>query len=227
MSPQFFKSALAALLLFPFCLQAQSRLEDRKSSPDESTKNSKNAKPNASGKRTVWNLDGGVFFSTDGHLPNGACFRLSGQVIAPEFFDGLRRVDSESDTYFTLRDKEVTTYPSEVQVVLHVLDYPCTLDLKDNTVRPPLTREMMSALRLGFFWKEGLAMRAVDSSKRIASSVRRLMPYSTLAAEELAPRFEWNFEFSIASENVPLTNDLVVLVETEDRKIAARVAARM
>jgi len=223
MFPRFPKAALAALLLFPFLAQAQSRIEDRSDAKGENP--GKSAKP--TGKHTVWNLDGGVFFSTDGHLPNGACFRLSGRLMAPEFFDGLRRVDTETATYFTLRDKVVTAYPAEVQVVVHILDYPCTLDLKDTTLRPPLTQEMMNTLRLGFSWKEGLTMRPVESSKRGAANIRRLAPYSSDAANELVPRFEWNFEFTVASENVPLTNDLVVMIETEDRKIAARVAARM
>lgn len=227
MVPWFPKSALAVLLLFPFALHAQSRIEDRKSPPDTSGKEAKPGKPAATGKRTVWNLDGGAFFTTDGHLPSGACFRLSGHVSAPDFFDGLRRVESDSETYFTLRDKVVTTYPPGLQVELHILDFPCTLDLKDSTVRPPLTREMMSKLKLRFFWKKGLAMRPVESSKRVAANARRLAPYASEAADELPPRFEWNFDFTVAGENVPLTNDLVVVIETEDGKIAARVAARM
>lgn len=222
----FFKSALAGLLLFPFALHAQSRIEDRKSSTDSSAKESKGGKP-APGKRTVWNLDGGVFFSTDGHLPNGSCFRLSGHVTAADFFDGLRRVDTPDGTYYTLRDQVVTEYPAELAVTLHILDFPCTIDLKETVVRPPLTRELMSTLRLSFFWKEGIAMRPVESSKRTSATVRRLAPYATAAAEELAPRFEWNFDFTVNGENIPLSKDLVVVIEDDERKIAARVAAHL
>jgi hypothetical protein len=196
----------------------QSRIEDRRTNPGKDLK---------SVKRTVWNLDGGVFFATDGHLPNGSCFRLSGQMTAPDFFDGLRRVDSGDGTAYFLRDKEVTEFPEQLFVTLHVLDYPCSQDLKDTAVRPPLTRETMSSLRLVFYWKEGVAMRRVESSKRTAATVKRLLPYAIDAAAELAPRFEWNYNFTIDSEGVPLTNDLVFVIEGEDHKIAARTAARL
>jgi len=199
----------------------QSRVEDR------TRKEEKPKKAVKGPKRTVWNLDGGVFFSTDGHLPNGSCFRLSGQLTAPDFFDGLRRVDTADDTTYVLREKAVTVYPPELFLTLHLLDFPCTLDLRETVVRPPLTREIMSTLRLNFYWKDGIAMRPVETSKRTAASVKRLAPYAADAASELAPRFEWNYGFTVGGENVPLTNDLVVVIETEDHKIAARVAARL
>jgi hypothetical protein len=203
----------------------QSRVEDRTDSKIAAKENSaKNRKP---GKATVWNLDGGVFFSTDGHLPNGSCFRLTGQMNAPDFFDGLRRIDSAEGTSYTLHDKSVTTYPSELRLTLHLLDFPCTFDLKDSEVRPPLTRELMSTLRLNFFWKKGIAMRPVDGSKRIDASARRIVPFAADAANELAPRFEWNYSFAVESDGVPLTNDLVLVIESQEHKIAARVAARL
>ncbi len=199
----------------------QSRIEDR------TRKEEKPEKAGKGPKRTVWNLDGGVFFSTDGHLPNGSCFRLSGQLTAPDFFDGLRRVDAADGTTYVLHEKVVTVYPPELFLTLHLLDFPCTFDLKETVVRPPLTREIMSTLRLNFFWKDGIAMRPVEASKRTAASVKRLAPYAADAASELAPRFEWNYAFTVAGENVPLTSDLVLVIETEDHKIAARVAARL
>jgi hypothetical protein len=199
----------------------QSRIEER------TRKEEKPEKAVKSPKRTVWNLDGGVFFSTDGHLPNGSCFRLSGQLTAPDFFDGLRRVDTADGTTYVLRENVVTVYPPELFLTLHLLDFPCTFDLKETVVRPPLTREIMSTLRLNFYWKDGIAMRPVETSKRTAAGVKRLAPYAADAVSELAPRFEWNYGFTVGGKNVPLTNDLVVVIETEDHKIAARVAARL
>jgi len=199
----------------------QSPIEDR------THKEEKTEKPVKGPKRTVWNLDGGVFFSTDGHLPNGSCFRLSGHMTAPDFFDGLRRVDTTDGTTYVLHEKVVTVYPPELFLTLHLLDFPCTFDLKETVVRPPLTREIMSTLRLNFFWKDGIAMRPVETSKRTAASVKRLAPYAADAASELAPRFEWNYAFTVAGENVPLTTDLVLVIETEDHTVAARLAASL
>jgi hypothetical protein len=217
---------VSVLAASPACPR-QSRVEDRSDSKTEGKENSK--KTSKARKRAVWNLDGGVFFSTtDGHLSNGSCFRLSGQMTAPDFFQGLRRIDDDESSSYTLNNKIVTEYPPELFLIVHILDFPCTVDLKETVTRPPLTRESMSTLRLNFFWKHGIAMRPVESVKRTAAGMRRLESYATgAAAEELAPRFEWNYSFTVTSEDVPLTNDLVLVIEDEDRKIAARTAARL
>jgi hypothetical protein len=216
---------LPLLATLPACA-LQSRMEDRTDAKAEvKEKPAKSKQP----KRTVWNLDGGVFFATDGHLPSGSCFRLSGQMNAPDFFDGLRRMDSEEGTSYYLRGQLVTEYPGEVQIVIRLLDFPCSLDLKDTVVRPPITRETMATLRLNFYWKQGVHMRPVQESKRTAAEVRRIGTFAAgpAADDELAPRYEWSYAFTVNSENVPLSNDLVLIITGEDGKIAARVAARL
>jgi hypothetical protein len=221
-----FGSVLLSCLAGAPARSFQSRLEERTDTKAEGKEKSAKAKL---AKRTVWNLDGGVFFATDGHLPNGSCFRLNGQMNAPNFFDGLRRVDSEEGTFYYLRNQLVTEYPGEVQIVIHLLDFPCTLDLKDTAARPPITREMMAALRLSFFWKQGVHMRPVEETKRTAADIRRLGTFAAGPAtdEELAPRYEWSYAFTVNSENIPLTNDLVLVIENQEHKMAARVAARL
>ena len=200
----------------------QSHIEDRVNQPETNKKKAPKVP-----KRIVWNLDGGVFFATDGHLENGSCFRLSGQVTAPDFFDGLRRIDTDEGTSYLLHDKPITELPAELLVTFHLLDFPCSRDLKDTSVRPPLTPEIISALSLHFYWKDGLALRPVEGSKRVSASVTRLTPFARQASEELAPRFQWNYAFTVQSAGVPITNDLVLIIRSEDHKIAARTAARL
>jgi len=205
------------------CPPPQSRIEDRVNQPETPQKKKAPKVP----KRIVWNLDGGVFFATDGHLENGSCFRLSGGVTAPDFFDGLRRVDTNEGTAYFLHDKPVTEFPAELLVTIHLLDFPCSRNLKDTNVRPPLTPEIISTLSLHFYWKDGVALRPVEASKRIGAGVTRLTPFARQASEELAPRFQWNYTFTVQSAGVPVTNDLVLIIESEDHKIAARTAARL
>jgi len=221
-----FGSVLLTYLAVTPARSFQSRLEDH---TDGKAEGKEKAGKGKAAKKTVWNLDGGVFFATDGHLPNGSCFRLSGQMNAPDFFDGLRRVDSEEGTVYYLRNQLVTEYPDQVQIVIHLLDFPCTLDLKDPAVRPPITREMMATLQLNFFWKQGVHMRPVEESKRTGADIRRIGRFATgpAADDELTPRYEWNYAFTVNSENVPLTNDLVLVIKNHEHKVAARVAARL
>ena len=146
---------------------------------------------------------------------------------APDFFDCLLRLDTHDGSAYFRHDKPVTVFPDELLITLYLRDSPCSSDLKDTAVRPPLTPEIISALRLHFYWKDGIALRPVEGSKRTAASVTRLLPFAKLAADELAPRFQWNYTFTIESAGVPLTNDLVFIIESEDHKIAARTHARL
>jgi len=209
----------------------QSPLEDRTDSKIEAKENSKpskSGKPATAGKRTVWNLDGGVFFSTDGHMQNGSCFRLNGSLNEPDFFNGLRRVDTDKGSSYLLHDKPVAEYPEQVEVTIHLLDSPCGIDLKDVAVRPPITPELLRSLRMQFFWKEGVVMQPVETVHRTAASSRRIGSYVTgPAAEELAPRFEWTFGFTVNSSGVPLTKDLALVMDDAEHHICARVAARL
>jgi hypothetical protein len=136
-------------------------------------------------------------------------------------------VDTDDGTAYFRHDKPVTEFPDELLVTFHLRDSPCSGDLKDTAVRPPLTPEIIGALRLHFYWKDGIVLRPVEGSKRTTASVTRLMPFAKQAADELAPRFQWNYTFTIQSAGVPLTNDLVLIIESEDHKIAARTAARL
>src|SRR5258707_15478268 len=52
--------------------------------------------PQPSRDKTVWNYEGGLFLQTNGSIPNGPCFRISGHVAAPGFFAILKRIDTDS-----------------------------------------------------------------------------------------------------------------------------------
>ncbi len=43
----------------------------------------------------------------------------------------------------------------------------------------------------------------------------------------LPEKLSWSYEFAVPSADVPLGDSLVLVMKTEDNRIAARVAARM
>ena len=87
-----YKIAVVAFLIFLGCAPGASLSQARRS-------------------KTVWSYDGGVFFATDGSLPNGVCFRVSGEMNAAEFFDHLKRVDDEHGTVFRRGPETVSQFP--------------------------------------------------------------------------------------------------------------------
>jgi hypothetical protein len=177
--------------------------------------------------KSVWNYDGGVVFVTDGSLPNGACFRVSGDVNAGEFFDNLKRVDDDRGTMFRRGSETVSEFPQALDVSFAIRDHPCTPGLREIAPSTYLTREMMGHLQLSIYWKRGVDLRAVKNVMEVEARVERITPYAKELAAELPQRFEWSYQLAVPSAGVPLTDSLVFVFRTAEGRIAARVAARL
>jgi len=177
--------------------------------------------------KSVWNYDGGVFFETDGSLPNGVCFRVSGNVTSPEFFDHLKRIDDGHGTVFRRGLETVTQFPDQLLLSFVIRDQSCSSRLHEVGTHIYLTREMMGALQLSLYWKRGVDLQQVKNIKEVSASVERIAPYASALAAELPQRFEWSYQLVVPSAGVPLTDSLVFVFRTAEGRIAARVAARL
>ena len=179
--------------------------------------------------KTVWNYDGGILLITDGSIPDGPCFRISGRVTAPNFFDNLKRIDrDDADTLFRRGSETLTQFPEQVILAFVIYDHPCPMDLEHASTRTYLTRSLMSSLHLYLYWKRGVELRPIDDVKAKYFSVDPILPTAAArAAHNLPEKLEWSYEFLIPSAGVPLTDSLVLILRTPDNHIAARVAARM
>lgn len=176
--------------------------------------------------KTVWNYEGGVLFETDGSLPNGVCFRIYGIMNSGDFFDSLKRIDTDDGTQFRRGTETVTKFPDSVTVVLSIKDF-CPAEVRAMGTRPYLTQKMVDELQLSLYWKHGVDMQPVKGAKEIESHLERIQPYATSLAAELPARYEWSFEFVVPSAGVSLMNSLAFVFRTPDGRIAARVAARL
>ncbi len=177
--------------------------------------------------KNIWNYDGGVIFATDGALPNGACFRVSGDVNGGDFFNNLKRVDDERGTVFRRGTELVSEFPETLDVSFSIRDEPCSRGLRETAPRTYLTREMMSQLQLLIYWKHGLNLRPVKDVKQVEARLERIVPFARGLAAELPVRFEWSYQLLVPSAGVPLTDSLVFVFRTTEERVAARVAARL
>ena len=178
-------------------------------------------------EKSVWNYDAGALFETDGSFPNGACFRITGRMSAGEFFDGLKRIDTDQGTTFRRGMETLTQFPDFVTVVFSIRDELCPGGLQQVGTRTYLTQKMVDDLRLSIYWKHGVALKLVKGVKEMGARVDRIQPYATSLAAELPPRYEWSFEMEVPSAGVPLMDSLAFVFRTPDGHIAARVAARL
>ena len=202
--PTFLALAVLLLLAAPLAALAQSKHE-----------------------KTVWSFDGGVPLITDGSIPDGPCFRLTGRMFAPEFFENLKRVDSELGTIYRRGNDVVSVFPEKMQLDFMIYDRPCNDQVQVTGERAYLTRALMNSLRLSFFWKHGMSLRPAKGIAPKLMEARPVPAYGAGQVKDLPEKYEWWFKFDVPSENVPVTDSLVVLVRTADGHIAARVAARM
>jgi hypothetical protein len=177
--------------------------------------------------KSVWRYDGGVLFETDGSLPNGVCFRVSGNVTSPEFFDNLKRIDDGHGTVFRRGLEDVTQFPDQLLLSFFIHDESCTPGLQQVGTHMYLTREMVGSMQLSLYWKRGVDLRQVKNIREVRASVERIAPYAASLAAELPPRFEWSYQLLAPSTGVPLTDSLVFVFRTVEGRIAARVAARL
>jgi len=191
----------------------------------EQAKHPKRERPDKD--RNVWSYDGGVFFETDGSLPSGVCFRVQGQMISGDFFNGLRRVDTDQSTVFKRGNEAVTKFPDSVTVSFSIRDQLCAAGVQQVGTRPYLTEKMIGELRLSLYWKHGVDLSPVKGVQQVNSRVDRIQPYATSLAADLPARYEWSYQFVVPSASVSLMDSLAFVFRMPDGRIAARVAARL
>jgi len=209
------KYKTAAVLVFGFLCFA----------PAASTRQHKqNQRPQ---EKTVWNYDGGVFFETDGTLPNGVCFRISGRMTSPDFFDDLKRLDTEDGTVFRRGKEDIAQFPGSVTVAYSIHDQLCPSGVQQIGTRSYMTPEMMDSLRLSIYWKHGVDLHPAKNIKVLGARIDQLRPYAASLAAELPRRYEWSYELEVPSAGVSLSDSLAFVFRTADGRIAARVAARL
>ena len=213
MRSQSYKTASCALLVFFLFAAAVSAGQRKQNQPKH--------------EKSIWNYDGGIFFETDGSLPNGVCFKVYGRVTSKDFFDNLKRVDTDIGTIFRRGTQTVTQFPESLMADYAIHDQPCSSSLQQVGTRTYMTQEMMENLRLSIYWKHGVDLRPIKNIKLLDARVDRINPYATALAGELPRRYEWSYELSVPGEGVSLSDSLVFVLRTPDNRIAARVAARL
>ena len=183
--------------------------------------------PEPNHNKSTWNYDGGLLMMTDGGIPSGPCFRLTGRATAAGYFENLKREDTDLGTLIHRGHDIVTEFPAQLHLSFLMYDLPCEYDLRPTGTRGYLTLPIVEKLHIRFYWKHGLAMRPASGVVRAGAEVRRLQPYASEFAAKLPEKFEWFFEFDVPSAGIPVTDSLVVVLTLPDGTIAARAAARM
>jgi hypothetical protein len=177
----------------------------------------------------VANYDGGVYLLTEGHIPDGPCFRVRGRLTAPNFFDNLKRIDDDHGATFRRGGDLVTEFPEKLFLSFSLYDQTCSdqLRLQQTSTHPYLTHSLVSSLRVSLYWKCGVELRPAGKVEPLHFTLERVAPYATSLASELPDKFLWTYEFAVPSAGVPLTDSLVLVFRNAQGQTLVRVAARL
>jgi hypothetical protein len=177
--------------------------------------------------KTIWNYDGGILLVTDGAVNNGPCFRLTGRLKAPQFFDNLRRVDSTSGTLFRRGNQIVTEFPEHMELSFELYDLPCADRIQQAGTQIYLNKTILRSLHVNFYWKHGTSLRPAPEIVLKHAEMIPIEPFAADLSNELTKKYEWWFVFDVPSAGVPVTDSFVLVMQSPEGKIVARVAARM
>jgi hypothetical protein len=170
----------------------------------------------------------GVPFVTDGAIPGGPCLRIFGHVTSPDFFIGLKRVSVANGYEFRRGKQIVTEFPEQLALQFQIRDIPCP-DAALGDKRKYLTPELVSPLILSLYWKRGFALRKVEKATPVNATIQKIEPSPWLRNENpnYPDKFIWSYDLTVRTAGVPLTDHLILVVRTPERKLVARVSARM
>jgi hypothetical protein len=151
-----------------------------------------------------------------------SCLMLGATAESGDFFKGLRSRDTPNGRIFQKASARITSFPENLSVEIHAGFDSCAgkgaqtcdrCDFRFNT-------EFMRSLRFEIYWKRGLDMRNAIVTAESRDQSYDLAQYSE--AGEL-----WKYHVSVRSENVPLTDVLVVVILAPDGRIVSRLSGKL
>jgi len=142
-----------------------------------------------------------------------------GTVGPPEFFKGLRSVDSPQGTTFLNDSGEVRFFPDRMTITLRIIG-PVTANGRSMTGKK-LNYDQMRGLRFKVQWKRGLKLRPVREFRLHTPSESSFMDLENSGL----PIGGWTYEMVLEDSQVPITDHLVLSILSPENKLIARMSA--
>jgi hypothetical protein len=163
------------------------------------------------GPAPLWEYKEQVPLSVGEVRRGDTCVTFEPLMQSGDFFEGLQRLDLPSGPMFRKNRTQVTTFPTFLQVDMHVNIHECDSNLYTSAASPDFVAKMKFRAQ----WKRDLDMRAADFT------VERV----PLNLEEGDNRML--FVLRLKNQNVPLTDHLIISVWTDHGKLLSRMSARL
>jgi hypothetical protein len=161
-------------------------------------------------------------------LPDGRCIALGGSLFDPDFFRDLKLRKASGSVVFRRGSETVEFFPSQMHLRLAVIGAPCLDHKTRSRAETDLDAEYLSNLHFAAYWKTGLDLRPVESISLLTLSAQKRKSFLFLL-DPTQPEYytAWVFEFTISTGGVPVTDHLILTIETPEKERVARLSARL
>ena len=156
------------------------------------------------------------------HTKDQMCLMIGARAVAGDFFKDLRSRNSNNGVTFSKHRQKVRVFPERLTVKVDagfdrcVGRGPVDCDRCDFQ----LSSEFMNSLQFEAYWKNGFAMQKADIevlNVEQSNDLARIAPFAKL----------WKYELSVRSENIPLSDTLVVILLSSDGRVLSRLSGKL
>jgi hypothetical protein len=145
-------------------------------------------------------------------------------VEGGDFFDGLRSRKGANGSVFSRHSETVTSFPDKLTAhVFAVLDE-CVrgrpIPEADNPQNFQFDEKFAGSLTFDGFWKQEFEEKPAELGPAAEGQIKG--PISAPSNAEW-----WRYDFDIRAKNVPLSDALVIVVQSADGRIVTRLSGRV
>jgi hypothetical protein len=154
------------------------------------------------------------------------CLVLYGDVEAGDFFDHLRGRKTVNGIQFRKGAQDVKTFPENLIVKVIAALGTCSVreraaeagNVSSKNVH--LDDDFMRSVTFDGSWKQGFTEKPAELGPVAEGRIRNPIPLTN-------DRDWWEYEFKVRSEAISLNDALVIVMQSPDGKMVARLSARL
>ena len=156
------------------------------------------------------------------HASNDLCLMIGARAVSGEFFRGIQTKRKNGEPVYRKKGKVITVFPRRLTVYIDAGFDRCTGPGPKDCDRCDFrfSASFMDSLRFEAYWKHGFDTQKAELgvlSTEKSNDLSRLAPNAEL----------WKYALSIESENVPLTDSLVIIVLSPDGRVVSRLSGKL
>ena len=159
----------------------------------------------------------GTAIARDGAL----CIDFVGSMTSGNFFEGLESTDTDAGRRFYSGNREITEFPEELTVEIKARVVDCSVS-RPQPLNDETARKLASVINFKVEWKKGVQQQPVEGFSL------KISPPEPAPMSELAPAPDvWTYMITVKSKNVPITDHLIVSINSGNGKLLTRLSVRL